>query len=110
MTETELTEIIACGETSKVQFKELLDNKDSIAGEMVAMSNADGGQIFFGVKDKTGEICGLDYAQIQEIGNKLAVIASDFVKPQIFITTEVVTIQSGNRKKRKGSSATARSF
>ena len=100
MTETELTEIIACGETSKVQFKELLDNKDSIAGEMVAMSNADGGQIFFGVKDKTGEICGLDYAQIQEIGNKLAVIASDFVKPQIFITTEVVTIQSGNRKKR----------
>lgn len=100
MRETELTEIIACGETSKVQFKELLDNKDSIAGEMVAMSNADGGQIFFGVKDKTGEICGLDYAQIQEIGNKLAVIASDFVKPQIFITTEVVTIQSGNRKKR----------
>jgi predicted HTH transcriptional regulator len=100
MTETELTEIIACGETSKVQFKELLDNKDSIAGEMVAMSNADGGQIFFGVKDKTGEICGLDYAQIQEIGNKLAVIASDFVKPQIFITTEVVTIQSGNEKKR----------
>ena len=100
MTETELTEIIACGETSKVQFKELLDNKDSIAGEMVAMSNADGGQIFFGVKDKTGEICGLDYAQIQEIGNKLAVIASDFVKPQIFITTEVVTIQSDNEKKR----------
>ena len=100
MTETELTEIIACGETSKVQFKELLDNKDSIAGEMVAMSNADGGQIFFGVKDKTGEICGLDYAQIQEIGNKLAVIASDFVKPQIFITTEVVTTQSDNRKKR----------
>ncbi|MBO7463351.1 MAG: putative DNA binding domain-containing protein [Bacteroidales bacterium] len=100
MTETELTEIIACGETSKVQFKELLDNKDSIAGEMVAMSNADGGQIFFGVKDKTGEICGLDYAQIQEIGNKLAVIASDFVKPQIFITTEVVTTQSDNEKKR----------
>lgn len=100
MTETELTEITACGETSKVQFKELLDNKDSIAGEMVAMSNADGGQIFFGVKDKTGEICGLDYAQIQEIGNKLAVIASDFVKPQIFITTEVVTTQSDNEKKR----------
>lgn len=100
MTETELTEIIACGETSKVQFKELLDNKDSIAGEMVAMSNADGGQIFFGVKDKTGEICGLDYAKIQEIGNKLAVIASDFVKPQIFITTEVVTTQSDNEKKR----------
>lgn len=54
MTETELTEIVACGETSKVQFKELLDNKDSIAAEMVAMANADGGQILFGIKDKTG--------------------------------------------------------
>ena len=41
MTETELTEIVACGETIKVQFKELLDNKDSIAAEMVAMANAE---------------------------------------------------------------------
>ncbi len=61
MTATELTEIIACGETSKVQFKELLDNKDSIAAEMVAMANADGGQILFGIKDKTGDVCGLNF-------------------------------------------------
>lgn len=94
MTANELTEIVACGETSTVQFKELLDNKDSIAAEMVAMANSDGGRILFGIKDKTGEVCGLDYKQIQEIGNKLAIIASDFVKPQIFITTEVVTFQS----------------
>ena len=94
MTANELTEIVACGETSTVQFKELLDNKDSIAAEMVAMANSDGGRILFGIKDKTGEVCGLDYKQIQEIGNKLAIIASDFVKPQIFITTEVVTLQS----------------
>lgn len=100
MTEIELTEIVACGETSKVQFKELLDNNDSIAAEMVAMANADGGQILFGIKDKTGEVCGLDYAKIQEIGNKLAIIASDFVKPQIFITTEVVTLQTDGEKKR----------
>ena len=100
MTATELTEIIACGETSKVQFKELLDNKDSIAAEMVAMANSDGGQILFGIKDKTGDVCGLDYAKIQEIGNKLAIIASDFVKPQIFITTEVVTLQTDGEKKR----------
>ena len=100
MKPTELTEIIACGETSKVQFKELLDNKDSIAAEMVAMANSDGGQILFGIKDKTGDVCGLDYAKIQEIGNKLAIIASDFVKPQIFITTEVVTLQTDGEKKR----------
>ena len=100
MTESELKEIVACGETSRVQFKELLDNHNSIASEMVAMANSKGGKIIFGVKDKTGEICGLDYSAIQEIGNKIASIATDLVKPQIFITTEVVSVGSGENAKR----------
>lgn len=100
MTEKELLEIAACGETSKVQFKELLDNQASIAAEMVAMSNSKGGQILFGVKDKTGEICGLDYSQIQEIGNKLASIATELVKPQIFINTETVSANINGETKR----------
>ena len=33
-----------CGETSTVQFKERFPNQDSIAAEMVAMSNARGGE------------------------------------------------------------------
>lgn len=100
MTESELKEIVACGETSRVQFKELLDNHNSIASEMVAMANSKGGKIIFGVKDKTGEICGLDYSAIQEIGNKIASIATNLVKPQIFITTEVVSVGSGENAKR----------
>ena len=100
MTEKELLEIAACGETSKVQFKELLDNQASIAAEMVAMSNSKGGQILFGIKDKTGEICGLDYSQIQEIGNKLASIATELVKPQIFINTETVYANINGENKR----------
>ena len=100
MTEKELLEIAACGETSKVQFKELLDNQASVAAEMVAMSNSKGGQILFGIKDKTGEICGLEYSQIQEIGNKLASIATELVKPQIFINTETVSININGETKR----------
>lgn len=100
MTEKELLEIAACGETSKVQFKELLDNQASVAAEMVAMSNSKGGQILFGIKDKTGEICGLDYSQIQEIGNKLASIATELVKPQIFINTETVSVNINGETKR----------
>ena len=100
MTESELKEIVACGETSRVQFKELLDNHNSIAAEMVAMANSKGRKIIFGVKNKTGEICGLDYSAIQEIGNKIASIATDLVKPQIFITTEVVSVGSGENAKR----------
>lgn len=86
----ELLNIINTGETSRVQFKELLDNQDSIAAEMIAMSNSKGGVILFGIKDKTGDIVGLDYQQLQSIGNRLATIATELVKPQIFITTEVV--------------------
>lgn len=100
MTEKELLEIAACGETSKVQFKELLDNQASVAAEMVAMSNSKGGQILFGIKDKTGEICGLEYSQIQEIGNKLASIATELVKPQIFINTETVSANINGETKR----------
>lgn len=52
----ELLDIISSGETSKVQFKERLDNQDSFAAEMIAMSNSKGGMIVLGVKDKTGDI------------------------------------------------------
>lgn len=92
MNTIELLNIIALGETSTVQFKELLDNDTSIAAEMIAMSNTKGGIILFGIKDKTGDIRGLEYEQLQATGNRLATIASDFIKPQIFITTEVITI------------------
>ena len=43
MDSKELQLIIKCGETSTVQFKERFPNQDSIAAEMVAMSNARGG-------------------------------------------------------------------
>lgn len=90
----ELLNIINAGETSRVQFKEKLDNPDSIAAEMIAMSNSKGGMILFGIRDKTGEIIGLDYQQLQLTENKLATIANDSVKPQIFILTEVVPLPS----------------
>mgnify|MGYP000075573865 CR=1 FL=1 len=63
MNSKELQLIIKCGETSTVQFKERFPNQDSIAAEMVAMSNARGGMILFGIKDKTGEIIGLSYQE-----------------------------------------------
>ncbi len=91
----ELLDIISSGETSKVQFKERLDNQDSFAAEMIAMSNSKGGMIVLGVKDKTGDIVGLDYDQLQRIGNQISTIANESIKPQIFISTEVVSIQRG---------------
>jgi len=92
MTQPELLEIVACGETSRVQFKETLDNNDSIAAEIIALANTKGGMILFGIQDKTGAVKGLTYQQIQEIGNKVASIATELIKPQVFITTDVVPL------------------
>ncbi|MCL1921334.1 MAG: putative DNA binding domain-containing protein [Kiritimatiellaeota bacterium] len=88
----ELMEIISLGETSQVQFKRMLDHQDKIAAEMIAMSNGKGGTIIFGVDDKTGDVIGLEYSDLQFIGNKLPTIASDLIKPQANFLTEVVTI------------------
>ena len=96
----ELLDIVGSGETSRVQFKETLDNDDKIAAELIAMSNSKGGIILFGIKDRTGEICGLDYAELQYIRNRIATIATDFVKPQVFVTTEVVPIATETDSKK----------
>ena len=92
MDASELKKIVSLGETASVQFKRRFDNQDKIAAEMIAMSNAKGGIILFGVEDKTGDIVGLEYAELQSIGNKVATIANDLVKPQVFILTEVVVV------------------
>lgn len=92
----ELQNIIHQGETSRVQFKLFLDNKDSVAAELIAMANSKGGLILFGIEDKTGTVVGLDYNRLQSFENALANIANDLVKPQIFISTEVVAYDQKN--------------
>jgi predicted HTH transcriptional regulator len=90
----ELIKVIRGGETTTVQFKRELDSQDKIAAEMIAMANAKGGIIIFGVEDKTGHVVGLEYADLQSTSNKIATIANELIKPLIFIFTEVVTIEN----------------
>lgn len=92
MNTVELLGIISTGETSKVQFKELLPHKDSVAQEIVAMSNSLGGVILLGVEDVTGEIKGLSAEQIEEYDRTVSQVA-DNIKPIVYITTEVVKVE-----------------
>lgn len=87
----ELLDIVSTGETSKVQFKEELPNKDSVAQEIVAMSNSLGGVILIGIKDVTGELAGLSAEQIEEYDRIISQIA-DNIKPIVYITTEVIKV------------------
>jgi len=101
MNAVELQDIIRSGETSRVQFKREFDNQDKIAAEMIAMSNAKGGIIVFGVEDKTGVVVGLDYANLQSTSNRVATIANELVKPAVYIVTEVVSIGGGGEAESK---------
>ena len=90
MTEKEFKEICLCGETTRVQFKREFTNQKEIAKEMIAFANSRGGMIFFGVEDKTGELVGLSYEQLQEISRELGNAAQEQVRPTIYIETDVV--------------------
>ena len=93
MTSEELMEIASCGETTTVQFKQEFPGQKEIAKEMVAFANTCGGRIIFGIKDKTGELLGLSYEEIQSIGRELGNAANEQVRPTIYIYIEVVKIQ-----------------
>ncbi len=92
MNALELLDIISTGETSKVQFKEELPHRDSVAQEIVAMSNSLGGVILIGVKDVTGEITGLTSEQIEEYDRVVSQVA-DNLKPPVYLATEVIKLE-----------------
>lgn len=93
MTPKELQEIILCGETSTVQFKRQFTSNKQIAEELVALSNSSGGILLFGVDDKTGEITGLTYEEIQQLSHVISTLANDQIRPVIYVQTEVVRTQ-----------------
>jgi len=92
----EILDLISKGESSTVQFKERLPHQDSLAQEMVAFSNTEGGILIIGVNDKTGSLNGLSFDEIQTINRQLVNVASQSVFPSITITTETVNVEGSN--------------
>lgn len=91
-----IKDLIYKGESSKVQFKERLPHPDSIAQEMVAFSNSNGGLLIIGVNDKTGAINGLSFTEVQTANQLLVNVASQNVFPPIVIKTETQNIEGQN--------------
>ncbi|MBI3921022.1 MAG: ATP-binding protein [Armatimonadetes bacterium] len=50
---------VAQGESGTREFKRALDNPESVAGEIVAFANSEGGALWIGVEDN-GEIIGVE--------------------------------------------------
>lgn len=87
----ELLDIISTGETSRVQFKEAMPHRESIAQEIVAMANSLGGVILLGVEDATNAPKGLPPETIEKYDRIISQV-SDNIKPVVYIQTEVVNV------------------
>ncbi|HED06372.1 MAG TPA: ATP-dependent DNA helicase RecG [Ignavibacteria bacterium] len=87
----EVIEILEKGEDSQHQFKRDITNAESLAGEMVAFSNTNGGIIIIGVNDN-GELIGLSNDDIKRINQLVSNTATNNVKNPINPITENIKI------------------
>ncbi|GAG90162.1 unnamed protein product, partial [marine sediment metagenome] len=87
----ELLEILEKGEDSRHQFKTNITNPESLAGEMVAFANAEGGMIIIGANDN-GQPIGLTQDDIRRINQLVSNTASNNVKNPINPFTENVKV------------------
>jgi len=82
-----LIELIEKGEDSETQFKERLDSIDSLATEICAFSNSNGGNILVGVSDD-GEIIGLSIEDVKKLNQWVSNACSQKIDPQVSVTTQ----------------------
>lgn len=86
-----LEQQIVCGEDSKNQFKVDVNNPDSLAAEMAAFANADGGTIYIGVADD-GSIPGLSRKDVSRINQLISNTASQHVRSPLSVSTNNVMV------------------
>lgn len=92
MNAKKIKELCALGENSRVQYKLRLDSPTKIASEIVALANYHGGIILVGVEDKTGEIVGLSYDEVQQASRDIGNAANNNVRPTIYLQTETINV------------------
>jgi ATP-dependent DNA helicase RecG len=86
---------IALGEDSTRQFKVNVKNSDSLASEMAAFANSEGGTIFIGVAND-GTTPGLTREDIARINLLISNAASQHVRSPLAVQTE--NVQLANRR------------
>lgn len=90
----ELLEIIGRGEDTQHQYKVDFTNVNSLAAEMAAMANTQGGNIIIGVNDD-GDIVGLSAEDISRLNQMISNAASQSIRPPINPLTENVSTDNG---------------
>ncbi|HBH31004.1 MAG TPA: ATP-dependent DNA helicase RecG, partial [Desulfofustis sp.] len=85
---------VSLGEDSTRQFKVDVRNADSLASEMAAFANCEGGTIYLGVADD-GSAPGLGRNDIARINQLISNAASQLVKSPLTVRTENIALQNG---------------
>ncbi|MDL2313637.1 putative DNA binding domain-containing protein [Desulfovibrio sp. OttesenSCG-928-C14] len=86
---------IARGEDSTRQFKADIRNAESLASEMAAFANSEGGTLFLGVADD-GSAPGLSRVDVNRVNQLISNAASQLVRSPLTVHTENVVLQNGN--------------
>ncbi|MCP4214533.1 MAG: hypothetical protein GY765_07740 [bacterium] len=95
MNEATILKRIAKGEDSRTQFKEIFNNSEQLAAEMVALSKSKGGIIIIGVTDDN-KVKGLEPKDINRLNQLISNTATEVVKPPITPFTEIIEIKGRN--------------
>jgi len=82
---------ISLGEDSSRQFKTRFDKASSLADELCAISNSQGGVIYIGVADD-GNITGLSTEEIATLNQLISNVSNENVKPAIYPQTKTVEV------------------
>ena len=93
--QTELIKKIMLGEDSTIEFKREMPHRDSMADEIAAFANSEGGIILIGVDDFK-EIIGLELQDLDKIEKTVVEICNDSIEPSVHIFTEKLQLDSKN--------------
>ena len=87
-----LTNLVSQGEDNKNQFKLDVQNPNSLAAEITAFANSEGGPIYIGVADD-GSTPGLSQKDVGRINQMISNTASQHVRSPISVYTENVRVK-----------------
>jgi ATP-dependent DNA helicase RecG len=94
MKQNDILSRISLGEDSTRQFKTDVHNAESLAAEMAAFANTNGGTILIGAADD-GSLPGLSRKDVGRINQLISNAASQGVRSPLTVTTENVGMKNG---------------
>ena len=92
---TELIEKIILGEDATIEFKREMPHRSSLADEIAAFANTQGGVILIGVDDDRN-IVGLELQELDRVEKTVVEICEDSIEPTVPIFTEKKRIDDKN--------------